>query len=153
MTWHQLATKVMINCEIPSLKDVTITIEEKSFSFKATAGDKSYDMTVPLSNACVVEESRWFGNDRAVSIILTKADSCFWEKLSTDPNHKRIIKPNMINWLEEDDEVRPRATLAAARSRVKRLAPSGRSRKLACADLPLRSGSACVATDRVIRAP
>jgi len=85
MTWHQLQKKVLVNCEIPNLTDVAITIGEKSFSFAAKAGGKEFQMDVPLAHDVVVEESRWFGNDRAVSIVLTKTDnSCFWEKLSTD---------------------------------------------------------------------
>lgn len=99
MTWHQLQKKVLVNCEIPNLTDVAITIGEKSFSFAAKAGGKEFQMDVPLAHDVVVEESRWFGNDRAVSIVLTKTDnSCFWEKLSTDASLKRIVKPDLINW-------------------------------------------------------
>mmetsp|Transcript_2604 Transcript_2604/g.7451 ORF Transcript_2604/g.7451 Transcript_2604/m.7451 type:complete len:194 (-) Transcript_2604:439-1020(-) len=104
MVWHNIQKKVLVRCELPNLKDVEVTIADQEFTFKASQGDKKYEIKVPLANEIIAEESRWFGNDRAVSLILTKKDDgIYWEKISSDAALKRVVKPDLVNWIDEDE--------------------------------------------------
>ncbi|KAG8465427.1 hypothetical protein KFE25_002734 [Diacronema lutheri] len=106
LIWHQTRHKVLVNCVLDSLRDVDVDIDETCLALSATHHGQRLAIDVPLRHEVDVGASHWFASDREVVIVLAKKaplDATYWMSLTEEPALKKWVRPDLINWLEEDD--------------------------------------------------
>jgi hypothetical protein len=108
LIWHQIQNRVFVNCVVENLEDVNVSIAESHLSLSATQYGRRLEIDVPLAREINVKESHWFANDRQVVIVLVKkepdpGESTFWSALTHDHTLKKWIKPDLVNWVDEED--------------------------------------------------
>lgn len=103
LKWAQRAEKVFVTWECLNVTEVNVTLSEGLLTVEGKEGDVAYKLeNLPLSLEIEPEGSKWFVNDRCVSISLKKKTAEWWESL-TEKAYKRYIKTDFAKWCEEED--------------------------------------------------
>lgn len=105
--WAQRKEDVFLTFSIES-KDPTIKIEKESVYFKGVNAQdkKTHEVTIPLYDAVVPENSAYVNKGRCIEMVLRKdkKDAPYWPSLTKDKKKPHYLKIDFNKWRDEDDE-------------------------------------------------
>ncbi|KAG6441378.1 LOW QUALITY PROTEIN: uncharacterized protein CG16817 [Manduca sexta] len=105
--WAQRKEDVLLTFSVES-KDPTIKIEKDSVYFKGVNAqdNRLHEVTIPLYDAVVPENSGFVNKGRCIEMALKKEkkDAGYWPSLTKDKKKPHYLKVDFNKWKDEDDE-------------------------------------------------
>lgn len=105
--WAQRKEDVFLTFSVEA-KDPTIKIEKDSVYFKGVnvQDKKPHEVTIPLYDAVVPENSASLNKGRCIEMVLRKEkkDAPYWPSLTKDKKKPHYLKIDFNKWRDEDDE-------------------------------------------------
>lgn len=107
VSWAQRRTDVFITFNV-ECKDPDIKIEKSSVYFKGLSvrDNKEYEVTIPLHDAVVPENSNFVNKGRLIEMVLRKENSTgpYWPSLTSHKKKPHYLKVDFNKWCDEDEE-------------------------------------------------
>lgn len=105
--WAQRKEDVFLTFSIES-KAPIIKIEKDSVYFKGVNAqdNKVHEVTIPLYDAVLPENSGFVNKGRCIEMVLRKEkkDAAYWPSLTKDKKKPHYLKVDFNKWRDEDDE-------------------------------------------------
>lgn len=105
--WAQRKEDVFLTFSVEA-KDPTIKIEKDSVYFKGVNAQdkKTHEVTIPLYDAVVPENSAFVNKGRCIEMVLRKEkkDAPYWPNLTKDKKKPHYLKIDFNKWRDEDDD-------------------------------------------------
>ncbi|XP_046967459.1 uncharacterized protein CG16817-like [Vanessa cardui] len=105
--WAQRKEDILLTFSVET-KDPSIKIEKDSVYFKGinVSDKKVHEVTIPLYDAVVPENSGFENKGRCVEMVLRKEkkDAPYWPSLTKDKKKPHYLKIDFNKWKDEDDE-------------------------------------------------
>ncbi|XP_013194073.1 uncharacterized protein CG16817-like [Amyelois transitella] len=105
--WAQRKEDVFLTISVES-KDPIIKIEKDSVYFKGVnvPDNKVHEVTIPLYDAVVPENSGFVNKGRCIEMVLRKEkkDASYWPNLTKDKKKPHYLKIDFNKWRDEDDD-------------------------------------------------
>lgn len=105
--WAQRKEDVFLTFSVEA-KDPTIKIEKDSVYFKGVnvQDNKPHEVTIPLYDVVVPENSAFINKGRCIEMVLRKEkkDAPYWPSLTKDKKKPHYLKVDFNKWRDEDDE-------------------------------------------------
>lgn len=104
ITWAQRSPHIFLSVEVEDMKIESLTVDEYSFKIKGTKGEDVYEADLKLYAKLNGSERRQIATDRRVELIIPKAVSEWWPRLTKDKGKCAWIKVDFDKWKDEDEE-------------------------------------------------
>lgn len=105
--WAQRKEDVFLTFSVEA-KDPNIKIEKDSVYFKGVnvPDNKVLEVTIPLYDAVIPENSGFVNKGRCIEMVLRKEkkDAAYWPSLTKDKKKPHYLKVDFNKWRDEDDE-------------------------------------------------
>ncbi|CAG9787244.1 unnamed protein product [Diatraea saccharalis] len=105
--WAQRKEDIFLTFSV-ECKEPTIKIEKDSVHFRGVnAQDKKVlEVTIPLYDAVLPENSGFVNKGRCIEMVLRKEkkDAPYWPNLTKDKKKPHYLKVDFNKWRDEDDE-------------------------------------------------
>ncbi|CAH0399155.1 unnamed protein product [Chilo suppressalis] len=105
--WAQRKEDIFLTFSVES-KEPTIKIEKDSVYFKGVNAqdNKVHEVTIPLYDAVLPENSGFLNKGRCIEMVLRKEkkDAPYWPSLTKDKKKPHYLKVDFNKWRDEDDE-------------------------------------------------
>ncbi|XP_028174758.1 uncharacterized protein CG16817-like [Ostrinia furnacalis] len=105
--WAQRKEDVFLTFSVES-KEPNIKIEKDSVHFKGinSQDNKVLEVTIPLYDAVIPENSGFINKGRCIEMVLRKEkkDAPYWPSLTKDKKKPHYLKIDFNKWRDEDDE-------------------------------------------------
>ncbi|XP_013139493.1 PREDICTED: uncharacterized protein CG16817-like [Papilio polytes] len=105
--WAQNKEDVFLTFNVEA-KDPDIKIEKSTVYFNGinARDNKTYEVTIPLHDAVVPENSNFVNKGRCIEMVLRKENVTgrFWSSLTSDKKKPHYLKIDFNKWCDEDDE-------------------------------------------------
>lgn len=104
--WAQRKNLVYLSICLEDCKNPVIKLDADKLYFRSKGGvdQKEYEVTVPLFQEIIPEDSKYVVRDRLIEFILKKKnDGPYWKRLVKEDQKYHWLKVDFDKWRDEDD--------------------------------------------------